>query len=67
MIKQDEIKFKEAINKCKDMLPSSDLVQQIANGIGMHSKRASYILEKMTNNGEWNYGVSLFSGWVESK
>jgi len=67
MKKQDEIKFREAIHKCKDMLPSSALVIQIANGLGMHHKRAGYILEKMTANGEWNYGTGLLSGWVESK
>lgn len=63
MIKSDEKKFTSEVVRIKPVGDSS-VIFQIINKIGMHEKRASYILEKMTNKGQWNYGVSLFSGWL---
>ncbi len=66
MIKDDELKFAEIIKRIKPV-GNSCVVFQVINSIGMHEKRAAYILEKMTDRGEWNYGVSLFSGWLTNE
>ena len=38
--------------------------EDVGISLGMHHKRVDYILNKWTNKGWWNYGVSARTGWL---
>lgn len=38
-------------------------VDEIADGLGIHAKRAAYLAEKWIKKGWWDCGVSTRSGW----
>lgn len=40
-----------------------EFATHIAAGIGIYEKRATYLLDKWTGRGWWDYGVTLRSGW----
>lgn len=65
MVKEDERKLLEILLALHESLPDCQLVEAVANGLGMHHKRLTYILHKWTDRREWNYGVSVWSGWFE--
>lgn len=39
----------------------------IGKRLGMHWKRAEYLLDKWTGKGWWECGVTLRSGWLTEK
>jgi len=65
MIKKDEVclfaKLKEQVLKAG---PSRHVdARHVAEQIGIPEKRLQYILEKWTDKGWWDYGVSACTGW----
>lgn len=60
MRKPDEIEYYAAI-RAKGRGVFADVV---AENIGMEWGRAEYLLEKWADNGWWDYGVTLRSGWL---
>lgn len=65
MKKEDEI---ELWNKVKNK-PLNEVIEweEIAQRLGMPIKRLGYILEKWSDKGILNYGVSLRTAWIEDK
>jgi len=65
MKKEDEI---ELWNKVKGK-PLNEVIEweRIGQRLGMPMKRLGYILDKWTNKGILNYGISLRTAWIEDK
>ena len=64
MLKEDEIYFWNLIKK--ELATSEKTVQDIINkeNFSIHYKRAWYLLEKWSQKGWYDYGVSLDLGWI---
>ena len=64
MLKEDEIYFWNLIKK--ELSTSEKTVQDIINGkdFSMHYKRVWYLLEKWSQKGWYDYGVSIDLGWI---
>lgn len=41
--------------------------RDVVDDLGMNHKRAAYILEKWTDKGWWDYGVSVMAGWFTER
>jgi hypothetical protein len=41
-------------------------VRRVIVNTSIDEKRVQYILEKWTDRGIWNYGISAFAGWFET-
>lgn len=48
---------------CGCTSPGRQKVEDIARTIGIPEKRVSYILEKWSGKGWWEYGVNVWCGW----
>ena len=59
MIKPDENKLWKAIWKERKS------IRDIIKEVNINEKRAIYILQKWTDKGLYNYGISVLSGWIE--
>ena len=64
MVKQDELDLEKAL-RAERPKPTiaGPTTKEIADRLGMHVNRLYYILEKWSDNGKWEYGVSLQTGW----
>ncbi len=65
-MKPDEILLLKTLYKERPKpLPTNDsqFVDDIGERLGMHTKRTLYLLDKWTDKGWWEYGVSLRTGW----
>ena len=62
-MKEDERKLLiELQNRSKTGEPP--YVREIINELGINEKRATYICEKWTNKGWYDYGVNILAGWL---
>ena len=66
-VKEDEMRFRAAVLAQYDRPDPPLHVRDIAEQVGLHSKRAEYICQKWTEKGWWDYGVSPTSGWLTDK
>ncbi len=65
-MKDDERVFLEEISyRCYDQTTPRDLINE--KGFPMHYKRAWYLLEKWSEKGWYDYGVSADLGWLTDK
>ncbi len=70
MIKPDEeMFFFMCKGLCGQQQPDRTLVKDLilTPGFPIHPKRAMMMLEKWTDRGWWEYGVSLWTGWMTDK
>lgn len=67
MRKRDEILLFAAIRytytQCAQYNLRRPFATEVAELLGMHPKRAIALLYKWDNNGWWEWGVSVRSGW----
>lgn len=74
-MKEDEIAFFKAVAKHCRNTGSTPLFSRIlwprdiinSKGFSVNYKRAWYLLEKWSNKGLYDYGVSLDLGWITDK
>lgn len=66
MIKPDELAFRHALYNAslKDRLIHTS---EVFSALGMHRKRAWYLLEKFTRKGFIDYGTSVNYVWLTDK
>lgn len=63
-MKPDEKAFLLKLAAERPMQTMGKFATDVAAEIGMHVKRAEYLLQKWTDKGWFNYGVSARSGWL---
>jgi len=65
-MKDDEVRFlvKLARERPKQAA-DGPFADAVGASLGIHPKRVDYLLQKWTDKGWWNYGVSARSGWLE--
>lgn len=66
MIKSDEVKFRQALYNAS--LKNRVIhTSEVFGALGMHRKRAWYLLEKFTRKGFIDYGTSVNFVWLTEK
>lgn len=63
MQKDDEKLLYQTI-RARTTKDDAPYVRDVVNELGINEKRASYILEKWSEKGIYDYGVSPFAGWL---
>lgn len=61
MIKQDEKQLLEAMQTHSI---SGIRIPDLVRDLGMHEKRAMYIMEKWAGRGLYDYGIHVMGGWL---
>ena len=64
MMRNDEKEFLQMLKKRTQEDPNSPHVRQLILDMGMSEKRGSYLCEKWTNRGWYDYGVNVLAGWL---
>jgi hypothetical protein len=65
MRKQDELDLFLALRLTHAWPPKPErpMADEVGAGLGIHTNRVHYVLDKWAGKGWWNYGVSLRTGW----
>jgi hypothetical protein len=63
-MKADEKELLERLQIRTSEDPNLPYVRQLVNDLGMNEKRAAYIFGKWSDNGYYEYGVSVMAGWL---
>lgn len=68
-MKEDELKMLKAVVSLYDidLIERRQSPREVIYDLGIHHKRAWYLLEKWSSKGWYDYGVCLDLGWLTSE
>ena len=68
-MKPDEVLFLKELCRMQyaRRRPNDEFATDVGVRLGLHEKRAAYMLEKWSGKGWWECGVSLRTGWLTEK